>query len=316
MIQTFVDAWHNAGSIDEVRVQGFASEDGTPGPNWELSCRRAEAVANELAARGVATSRIKRIAHGESDKAPTAAGNRRTVISRAPVPGATTTQPPTTVSPPGQATCERVASIELSRGNDDFNECQYQTSVIRVELAIDPCACSLGGTIPLTIRFQATLDGKSFADPGRTVEERQASTIGQRMRLHEVNASPANISGLLTHTDLGRAGDPDDTLTAQLPLRQTPPCIGTSFRGEVHLRLGAFIAMVIEWTAAASSSGVQGASLVVSPRGGRLTPTLPLRSMASRYPAFPGTPRDSRCGCHPVTGIHTNASGNCPPGFL
>ena len=182
---------------------------------------------------------------------------------------------------------------------------------LRALLQWGRCSARCGKQRPL-----AVLDGKSFSNPAGTVPETQASTIGRRAALTEVGATPANVSATLTHTAGGRPGDPDDTLTGQLQLRRGLNCIGESQGGEVNVGIGATAFLVIRWGATASAAGVQGATLAVSPRGGRLSPPLALRSTSSPYPAFPGVPRDSRCGCHPVTGWHTNAGGNCPAGFL
>lgn len=87
-------AWKDAGSSDEIGVQGFASVDGTPDFNWQLSCDRAKAVETELVRKGVAPDKIARTAHGPSDAAPTAQGNRHAVIRTAPAGQLSACTPP------------------------------------------------------------------------------------------------------------------------------------------------------------------------------------------------------------------------------
>jgi outer membrane protein OmpA-like peptidoglycan-associated protein len=90
-------AWHSGGGAGVLTVIGFASSEGNDPYNWRLSCRRATAVADEIAAPtdrspGVPTSNIRTLAEGEtSEFSATARGpNRRVVImttGRAPAPG-------------------------------------------------------------------------------------------------------------------------------------------------------------------------------------------------------------------------------------
>jgi outer membrane protein OmpA-like peptidoglycan-associated protein len=307
-LTSFIDRWHNAGSFDDILVQGFASNDGDQGFNWTLSCERAEALRNQLVAQGISLARIRTQAHGRSTAAPTPAANRRAVVSIIPRP-ATAPSPP--ISETAEEGCPQSVTIALSRGNDDQLECQYQDAVILATLVLDPCACDLGGGIPITIRFHATLDGKSFSNAAGTIPERQASTIGQTFFLRE---SATNRSPTLAHSgDIGRPGDPDDTLAAELTLRQTIACDGESLGGQVEVTNGGFVQQVITWSATADSTGIQLADIRVVQRQvpGRVLP--PLRSMATPYPPFPGVPRDNRCSCHPVTGIHLGPS--CPARF-
>lgn len=306
-IASFVTSWHNLGSINDIKVHGFGSISGTEAINWRISCARARAVKDELINQGVASARIETLAHCESTLAPTEAGNRRAVLSIVPAPiGRSILQPPSDSS---EFSCPRVVSITLSRGNDDFNECQYQTAIINASLEIDPCACDTTGAIPLTVHYTATLDGKSFSNPAGTTEERQASTIGQRFFLREDGTS--NDSPTLQHTDLGRLGDPDDTLDESLILLATVGCFGETTSGRVLLTSGSFVQQTITWLVTADSAGVTNADINVTQTPVRLP--LPLRPMSSPYPAFPGTPRDTRCSCHPVTGQHIGST--CPSTF-
>ena len=80
-------AWHAGGAAAPVRVDGYASPDGGCDGNWELSCRRAQAVAAALqhpsdASAGVSPSLLDSFAHGEDNSAGTALGaNRRATVS-------------------------------------------------------------------------------------------------------------------------------------------------------------------------------------------------------------------------------------------
>jgi outer membrane protein OmpA-like peptidoglycan-associated protein len=310
-LTAFIDSWHNAGSFDDIQVEGFASNDGDQGLNWTLSCERAEAVRNELVAQGVSAAKIRTVAHGASTATPTAAGNRRAVLSVVPRP--TAKPSPVKSGPTTAASCPQSVSIEVSRGNDDQGECQYQDALIVATIVMDPCACPLGFGIPITIRFHAKLDGKSFADPAGTKRETQASVIGQTFFLQEAGTTN-NSPGLQHSGDIGRPGDPDDTLDTELSLRQTIRCSGESRVGRVLVTNGSFVQQVITWSATADRNGVQAATIDVEQRQvpGRVLP--PLRSAGSPYPPFPGVPRDNRCTCHPVIGVHQGAS--CPPRFL
>lgn len=315
-LTTFVDNWHAAGSFDDLLVQGFASHDGLPGPNWTLSCERAEALRGELVRRGISIARISTQAHGDSTAATTGPGNRRAVLSTLPRPTATTT--PITTRPAVGASCPVSASIEVSRGNDDERECEYEDARIRASVVVDRCACAGGAPIPIRIEYLATLFGKSFQDAAQTIPETQASGIASRFFfLREENT--ANDSPRLRHSgDIGRPADPDDTLTAELTLLATVDCLGGSRTGRVLVRSGGTVQQNIDWGVTADSTGVQAITVDITqlavPRGGQSTILPPLRSAASPYPNFPGVPRDNRCSCHPVTGEHQGTG--CPPRFL
>ena len=84
-LTTFRTTWLAAGGTDDILVHGYASTDGDQGPNWTLSCDRAEAVQAELVRLGIPAVRIKVVAHGEStDFSPSRAPNRHAVISTSP----------------------------------------------------------------------------------------------------------------------------------------------------------------------------------------------------------------------------------------
>jgi len=81
-LTTFQTAWLTAGGTDDILVHGYASTEGDQGPNWTLSCDRAEAVQAELVRLGIPAVRISVVAHGEStDFGASRAPNRHAVVS-------------------------------------------------------------------------------------------------------------------------------------------------------------------------------------------------------------------------------------------
>jgi outer membrane protein OmpA-like peptidoglycan-associated protein len=64
----FVTAWVAGGGTDDVIVHGYASTLGTDASNWILSCRRAEAVREELKRLGIPAVRVQVLAHGETSE--------------------------------------------------------------------------------------------------------------------------------------------------------------------------------------------------------------------------------------------------------
>ena len=94
--------WRAAGGSVQVRVDGYASAEGPCTHNWNLSCRRAQAVKAALERPsnrqpGVPSGNIEIFAHGESDEAGRAlTRNRRATIS---IPVALTPPAPEAVCP-------------------------------------------------------------------------------------------------------------------------------------------------------------------------------------------------------------------------
>ncbi len=100
-ITVFKTAWVAAGSKDDVKVHGYASCDGSANLNVQLSCDRAEAVKDELIARGITTT-ITTVAHGETDEfGASLDANRRAIIESVGPPPA---------PPPPPALCKGVPS--------------------------------------------------------------------------------------------------------------------------------------------------------------------------------------------------------------
>jgi hypothetical protein len=209
----------------------------------------------------------------------------------------------------------------FSRGNDDPGECQYETASIRVEVFADPCVCGriLGPAVPMTMEYVATLAGKSFSDPARTIPETQASRIGSQASLAETTGGSASTP--LVHRTAGPPGDPGDTLSARLSLTPRARCDGTSVGGTVTVGIPTTATeegvtfQTIAWSVSAAATGVAKADVSLTeapPAKGRVaTPT----RVSPRYPTFPGTARDTdNCQCHPVTGQQVSRPGRtCIP---
>ncbi len=112
--------WQNSGASGDVRVDGYASADGECVHNWRLSCRRAQAVASELASpadgsRGVSASHIAAYAHGESDEAGSALPpNRRATITLPIKPPEPKPEPLPPVCIPGPGITNSTCSAYLS----------------------------------------------------------------------------------------------------------------------------------------------------------------------------------------------------------
>ncbi len=89
-IDNFVSDWISRGSVDQLRVDGYASVDGPQELNWKVSCDRAEAVKAELIKKGIPENSIIALAHGETSQfsKSSPSPNRRATISRRAVPPA------------------------------------------------------------------------------------------------------------------------------------------------------------------------------------------------------------------------------------
>jgi len=84
-LTTFRTTWLAAGGTDDILVHGYASTLGAQGPNWTLSCDRAEAVREELVRLGIPRVRINVVAHGEStDFSPSPGPNQHAIVSTSP----------------------------------------------------------------------------------------------------------------------------------------------------------------------------------------------------------------------------------------
>ncbi len=101
-IDSAAASWHAAGGSAMVRVDGYASAEGECLYNWDLSCRRVQAVVAELEtpidhSAGVPASSIDLFAHGETAEfGPALAPNRKVTIS---IPTAPPPPPPAPPAP-------------------------------------------------------------------------------------------------------------------------------------------------------------------------------------------------------------------------
>jgi parallel beta-helix repeat protein len=88
LIEAEFASWHSRGRIDRITVHGFASSEGPPGINWDLSCNRAEVVKAEFVRLGVPEGMVTTIAHGETEEFSRTElpPNRRAVIRIVPTP--------------------------------------------------------------------------------------------------------------------------------------------------------------------------------------------------------------------------------------
>ena len=112
-IAAFVSNWHASGADAAVRIDGYASVEGTQTFNWQVSCDRALAVAAEMvtpsapgAGAGIPPSFITIFAQGETTEFSTTAPdpNRRVVISiNFPAPVVRVQPPPAPAPAPAPA---------------------------------------------------------------------------------------------------------------------------------------------------------------------------------------------------------------------
>lgn len=100
-IDNFVHNWHSTAVAEPVRIDGYASIDGSPATNWPLSCQRAEAVAHALmhpsdGSPGIPADNIELFANGETEQFSTGlAPNRRATVHIPSSPSAPPTPTPT-----------------------------------------------------------------------------------------------------------------------------------------------------------------------------------------------------------------------------
>lgn len=118
-LDNFVHNWHSTATGEPVRIDGYASIDGSPGTNWPLSCSRAEAVAHALmhpsdGSPGIPASNIELYANGETDQFSTAlAPNRRATVHIPSSPPAPPTPTPSTLT---VVPCRSLPKQIFSRG--------------------------------------------------------------------------------------------------------------------------------------------------------------------------------------------------------
>ncbi len=67
-IEFLVNSWRDTGAKAKIRIDGFASTDGSKSLNLTLSCRRAQAVKREMAEKKVPASFIELFGQGETNR--------------------------------------------------------------------------------------------------------------------------------------------------------------------------------------------------------------------------------------------------------
>ncbi len=149
-------SWHAAGEKGTVRVDGYASAQYECVYNWRLSCRRAQAVADELrhptdGSTGVPSPNILIFAHGESDEAgPALVPNQRATISLPAVP-----TKPVIPAPLPSAGCRLPASIGIGRTGcgtgSDFTHFDFPSISRASEIKLAAWAAAHGATSPVLI---------------------------------------------------------------------------------------------------------------------------------------------------------------------
>ena len=154
--------WHNGGRVGILRIDGYASCDGSVDSNWVLSCQRAEAVAAELAAPkdgspGVPTDRLLVLANGETDRFDNTSltPNRRVVITYGGTP------------PPGPA-----CGITISGPDEMDHYCAPYVPSERATCGIFPARAikltGTGGAAGTTLKWRISHGGSRAAIVGVT----------------------------------------------------------------------------------------------------------------------------------------------------
>ena len=90
-LSTVAAGFHAMGGSLNMRVDGFASTDGPDSLNWTISCRRAEAVRNELArpsdgSAGIPVAKLSVFAQGETSEFSRSLGPNRAATVRSDAP--------------------------------------------------------------------------------------------------------------------------------------------------------------------------------------------------------------------------------------
>jgi hypothetical protein len=163
-------AWHAGGGTTRVRVDGYASTDGTQQRNWALSCERARTVVGELQkpsdrTPGVAPSAIEELAHGETTEFSerSLAANRRALV--------TLSGPVSPSSPSGPPT-----------GDDDFPACPLSPEM-QAPVDILP---DLAG--PVLALGEGSANSPRFANQGGDLATRELSQTTREVCEAKANA--------------------------------------------------------------------------------------------------------------------------------
>ena len=192
-VSYFVGNWHLASVAEPVRVDGYASIDGPPSFNWPLSCRRAEALVNELVtpsdgSPGIPFGHIEYYAQGETNQfSPSLAPNRR---AQAHIPSALAALP---TSPPAPAPTPArfVACFDGSTVRVSKNGTQHQCPAVTGNVGLP----TPNGEFCIREQGRKQTSGHGSWH----LLEPLFPTTRSRMHLHPGTAS----SGCVTVTDVG-----------------------------------------------------------------------------------------------------------------
>lgn len=158
LISGFAANWHRLGASATVRIDGFASVDGSDAFNWGLSCQRAQAVRDEMitpsdSSPGIGAGFISIFAHGETNhfSRTDPVANRVAVISSVvpvpppPPPGPTPPTPP--VAP--ERKCGPNVTTEIARVwaqvQSNFNSWGFTDKLNACRYLIQPVIVGSGG---------------------------------------------------------------------------------------------------------------------------------------------------------------------------
>ena len=198
-VDNFIVNWRAAGGNVPVRVDGYASTDGTDELNWGLSCDRAQDVVNELTAPaagipGVPAGLIRTVAQGETAEFGAAPENRRATISAA-FP-ARPTPPPGAPAATGVVFSESRSPAEQFAGYDPSvvpNVLTVPVGGARVaEAAIAPAGAaptfvSLDTSIATVVATAGGISVSGVAAGSTSVEAREGAVVLATLRIDVKN---------------------------------------------------------------------------------------------------------------------------------
>jgi len=208
-LENFVRAWRDAGASDYIRIDGFASTEGTDEFNWTLSCQRAEAVLAELTSPssrttpGIPAGFIEEFAQGETDEfGTTLPPNRRVQITTTLVlPPVSLVAPACPLGAGSTVMTATVQPVRIAR-NDGTNPTMLP-SFARLDIWRRCC-------VELTVAAPVTINNTAFqvlddTGPGPlTAEENAAVAAGPAgTQINVMIIKNFNVGGVLTPTSRG-----------------------------------------------------------------------------------------------------------------
>lgn len=208
----FVSAWHADGGSKHVRIDGFASVEGTDEHNWTLSCNRAEAVLAELTSPssrttpGIPAGFIEFFAQGETNEfGTTLPPNRRAEIR------STLVLPPMSVVAPacplGAGSTVMTATVQPVRiARNDGTHPTTLPSFARLDIW-RRCCVDVRVASPITINntaFQTVDDLDGAAGP--TAEENSViALIPAGTQINVIMVNNFSVGGVVSTTARGGA---------------------------------------------------------------------------------------------------------------